>query len=374
MPPPAHTPRRLALLIHDLQSGGAQRVMATLANAWAAQGREVHLLTLEGPCAVPFFPLDPRVDHGSLGLTPRSQGLLGKIRNNAARLRQLRETLKRLQPDLLLSFIDVTNILALLGTAGLGLPVIISERVDPAAYRIAAPWRALRVLSYPQAAALVIQVPGIRAFFPAFLQDRIHVIPNPVVQPGTEAPAPEPGPRVLAVGRLSPYKGFDLLLEAFARVRSRHPAWRLDILGEGPERAALEAKAAHLGLASQVRLLGNRPDVTAQLRAAEFFVLSSRAEGFPNVLCEAMATGTPVVSFDCPTGPAEIIRPGLDGLLVPNGDVPALADAMDRLMTDPALRAALAARAPEVLDRFGEAAILAQWDACFRAALSGQGR
>ncbi|HLO69040.1 MAG TPA: glycosyltransferase family 4 protein [Holophaga sp.] len=355
-----------------MQSGGAQRVMSILANAWAAQGREVSLLTLEGPGSRPFFPLDSRVRYIPLGLSSQSIGLAQKVSNNAARLRRLRRELRGIRPDLLLSFIDRTNVLALFGCTGLGFPVVVSERVDPASYDIGRIWNLLRMLSYPLAASIVVQVASIRSFFPSFLRKRIHVIPNPVLPPGPDLPAAETRPRIIGAGRLTSYKGFDLLLEAFARVANRHPEWRLDLLGEGPERSALEAQARELGLGGRVRLMGNRSDITAQMRGADIFVLSSRAEGFPNVLCEAMAAGVAVVSFDCPTGPSDILRPGVDGLLVPLADVPGLAEALDRLMGSSELRRDLAARAPEILERFGESSILEQWEACFRG-LEGEG-
>ena len=291
-----------------------------------------------------------------------------KVTRNLARIRNLRRALARNRLDVLLSFIDRTNILALLGSRGLGVPVVVSERVDPASHEVGWIWNMLRTLTYPLADGLVVQVPSIRAFFPWWLQGRISVIPNPVPRPPGGPPAGEPRPRILAAGRLTPQKGFDLLLEAFARVSPGHPEWRLDILGEGEARGALEALVAHHGLQGRCRLMGNRPDIHAQMRGADLFVLSSRAEGFPNVLCEAMAAGMAVVSFDCPTGPAQILRPGVDGLLVPAGDVGGLAEAMARLMDDPVLRARLASRAPDVLARFDEQAVLAQWDACLRAA------
>jgi glycosyltransferase involved in cell wall biosynthesis len=363
---PVPPQRRLGLLIHDLQSGGAQRVMSILANAWVDAGCEVHLLTLERPGTIPFFHLDSRVRLCQLGGSARSEGIVARIANNAVRIHRLRGELIRIRPDLLLSFIDKTNVLALLSSFGLGLPVVVSERVDPASYDIGRVWDTLRAISYPFAAGLVVQVPSVRSFFPWFLQRRIRVIPNPVQRPGAVASAQEPGPRVIAAGRLTTYKGFDLLLEAFARVRSRYPEWRLDILGEGDERPALAAQADRLGISGCFRLMGNRPDILPQMRGADIFVLSSRAEGFPNVLCEAMAAGMAVISFDCPTGPAEIIQPGVDGLLVPAQDVTALADALDKLMGNAGLRARLASRAPEVMDRFSEEAIVGQWDTCFR--------
>jgi glycosyltransferase involved in cell wall biosynthesis len=170
------------------------------------------------------------------------------------------------------------------------------------------------------------------------------------------------------MGRLSPEKGFDLLIRAFAQVAASHPDWSLQILGEGEHRPALEALVHAFQLGDRVRLPGWVDQPESLLQQAALFVLSSRYEGFPNALLEAMASGLTCISFDCDSGPVEIIRHEVDGLLVPAEDTDALARALERLMADEALRVRLALEATTVVARFGYDGVLEQWDRLVDAA------
>jgi glycosyltransferase involved in cell wall biosynthesis len=204
-----------------------------------------------------------------------------------------------------------------------------------------------------------------------------YAIPNPVSLPliaGNHERGNTKARTIVAMGRLVPQKGFDLLLDAFSRIAARHPDWSLKILGKGPLKEQLEIQASNLGLKDRVCFAGSLPDPFTVLCAADLFVFSSRFEGFGNALSEAMACGLPVISFDCPAGPADIIRPGVDGILVPAEDVSALATAMDRLMNDPEQREMFARRATEIIDRFSVGRILALWDELFAGLLSPQRR
>jgi glycosyltransferase involved in cell wall biosynthesis len=204
----------------------------------------------------------------------------------------------------------------------------------------------------------------------------VHVIPNAVPAPTAE-PFRHAGRSeeraILAVGRLEPQKGFDVLLRAFADVARSRPEWRLRIAGEGPERGRLEALVFDLGIEDRVNLDGVVSDIDAAMRSADLFVLSSRYEGFPNALCEAMASGLPVIATDCPVGPREIVRDGIDGVLVPPEDERALAGAMDRLMDDPASRERLGAAASAIAERFTPVAILDRWESLLRTVTDGDG-
>jgi len=170
---------------------------------------------------------------------------------------------------------------------------------------------------------------------------------------------------LIAVGRLADEKSFDKLLRAFASIAGRKSEWGLTILGEGDKRQELENLRAELGLEGRVHFPGRVSNPFIWLRRADLFVMSSRFEGLPCALCEAMGCGLPAISFDCDSGPRDIIRDGVDGLLVPPRDVPALSRAMDRLMSDDDERARFAARAPEVMDRYNLKSIMLRWDKLF---------
>jgi glycosyltransferase involved in cell wall biosynthesis len=170
-------------------------------------------------------------------------------------------------------------------------------------------------------------------------------------------------PVIVAAGRLVAQKGFDLLIDAFAPIAPRHPEWEVRIYGGGQDKAALQRQIEARGVAGQVRLMGSTRELGAALAQGSLFVLSSRWEGFGLVIVEAMSRGLPVVSFDCPRGPSDIITDGRDGLLVPEQDTAALGAAMERLIDDTAARKAMGAAALERARDYDGDAIAARWAA-----------
>lgn len=359
---------RVALVISSLDAGGAERVISTMANYWAERGRDVSVITIESTDR-DFYPLDPRVRRTALGAAKHSDSIREAVANNVHRIRRLRGAIRDAEPDAVISFLTSTNVLALIAGKLARVPVIVSERIDPTQEPAPRVWSGLRRVVYPRAHAVVVQTPEVRAWAEAFLpSERVRAIPNPVLLPteafGDAQPADIPSERrrVVAIGRLHRQKGFDTLIHAFAKCHAAEPAWSLTIIGEGDERPRLEALAADLGIAAAVEMPGRVQNPFAILRGAELFVLSSRYEGFPNVLLEAMAVGTPVIATDCRSGPGRIVRHGVDGILVPPDDVDAMADAMATLMRDDDQRRALGARAVEVRERFSVDRVMSEWD------------
>ncbi|MDP1831450.1 MAG: glycosyltransferase family 4 protein [Geothrix sp.] len=340
-------------------------MLSILANEWAQKGWEVIVLTMEDHQVEPFYPLARSIELRPLHLLKDSSSFLSAIWNNIKRVWILRQAIKEVQPDVLISFIDKANALAILATRGLGIPVIISERTDPSRRSLGRPWGRIRDLAYPRADLIVFQSQGVLDWFPSRVRARGVVIPNPVPPPpprSRETPRKGSGLCIVSLGRLSPVKGFDVLVTAFAKATARVPHWRLDVWGEGPERKPLEQMVSALGMAGQIQFRGITDRPFDILRGADLFVLPSRAEGFPNALVEAMACGLPVISTRFGGAAMDIIVDGSNGLLVPPGEPQALADALVRLMVDPHERARLGERAPEVVERFSTKRVLAMWE------------
>lgn len=354
---------RICFFISGLRGHGAERVLTFLANEWSTRGRGVVILTMEDGRESPFYPLAPGIELRQLDLLTAGSSPLAGLAHNFQRIVRIRRAIREARPSVLVSFIDRANILAVLASRGLGIPVVISERTDPSRRSLGRIWTALRDLAYPRADAVVFQSRAVRDWFPSPVRAKGVVIPNPVPPPpGPRAPGKEGFRRLVAIGRLAPIKGFDLLLPAFAEASARVPGWTLEIWGEGPERPALEAQIRQLGLADRVRLPGQTDRPFEVLLAADLFVLPSRAEGFPNALAEAMACGLPVLSTDFGGAVLEMVEDGVDGVLVPPEDPPALAEALVRLMGDPEARRRLGARAGQLAERCSAAQVLAQWD------------
>ncbi len=350
----------------SLGAGGAERVLCWLANRLQSAGHRVAIVRLESSDRPVFYPLDPAIEIVSLGMSGGSSGLLSGILANLRRVLRLRATFAALKPGRILGFGTETNVLCLLASLGRWTTVV-AERSDPNSYPASRLWRRLRDVIYPIAAKVVFQTETARQCLSSRLDS--VVIPNPVLAPlPPNSKDPEPEPRdLVAMGRLGQEKGFDVLLDAMARLPPRFADVTLRILGEGEARPELEAQAARLGLAGRVEMKGLVANPTPYLRAARIFVLPSRFEGFPNALCEAMALGLPAIASNCMGGPAEIVRDGIDGLLTPPGDADALAAAIAGLLDDGSTRAKFAENAKQIIHRYSADNSFEKWAAAIRA-------
>jgi GalNAc-alpha-(1->4)-GalNAc-alpha-(1->3)-diNAcBac-PP-undecaprenol alpha-1,4-N-acetyl-D-galactosaminyltransferase len=354
---------KITLLIYALGGGGAERVMSILANYWASQGWDLTLIMLVAPNKPPFYQLDLNIKLKFLGVDDKSTNMLDAIQNVGRRVTMLRSEIIASQPDVVISFMNAVNVYNILACWNLNIPTIVCEHTYPGASDANKIWQFIMKRSYRYADLVTVLTQNAVPFYPVAQGYRTIVMPNPVLTPSAVVATERllPAPSLIAIGRLAPCKGFDLLLRAFHQIHHQYPDWQLTILGEGPMRSELEDLRAQLQLTDRVHFPGLVTNVRDYLHQADLFVLSSRIEGFPMALCEAMACGLPVIATNCLSGPSDIITDGVDGVLVTTEDVPALASGLAALMSDPTKRQQLAHNAPNVLDRFGLEQVMGMW-------------
>lgn len=356
------------LLAHAWGMGGTIRTTLTMAGHLAA-GREVEVVSVFRRREQAFFPLPDGVRvralvdrRGRRGLLDALPSLLihpedyaypwSSLRTDIALVRWLRS----LDGGVLVTTRPAYNLLAA-RLAPRGVAVVGQEHQHLDAHRPAL--RADMERSYGRLDALTVLTSADERDYGALLTGSdtvVERIPNPLPQVDVPVSRQEQ-PVVIAAGRLTRQKGFDLLVPAFDEVVRRRPEWRLRIYGSGPERAALQAQIQVLRLGDRVRLMGRSRHLERDLAAGSIFVLSSRFEGFGMVLLEAMAAGLAVVSFDCPHGPRDIVTSGEDGILVPPEDTAALAAAVVELIDDPERRRHLAEAARATARGYGVATV-----------------
>ena len=329
---------KIMAVIPSLSRGGAERVLSLLTQEWATS-HEVIVVAFDGRS--PAYECGGRLV--DLGLTVPSN-VLEKVYVALASVLRLVGLFRRERPDRIVSFMEPANFPAAIGAALIGLRMALTVSVHhnpavlPIVRRALIPWiyrLPLRVVAVSEGVREVLESMGLPAI-------KVLTIPNPVATQADPIPQPSPFPirYILGAGRLRPEKGFDRLLKAFANVDRTD--LHLVILGDGVERDALVALSHEFGIGDRVHLPGAVSDIDTWYQHAECFVLSSRSEAWAMVLVEAMANGCPVVSFRCNYGPPEIIENPRSGILVKEGDVEALADAIRRVVSDARLRRSLA--------------------------------
>ncbi|MEU4835466.1 glycosyltransferase family 4 protein [Streptosporangium sp. NPDC023615] len=370
------------LLLHAYGMGGTIRTVINQANAMAAAGHDVEIASVVRRRERPQFPIDERVRLLTLSDQRRARPVDSPARRAWRRIRgkivppgefaasYFTERVER-------SVIDYVSALegGVLVTTRPALNLISARRGPAGVVRVGQ--EHMNLATHPEAVraqiarhygaldTVAVLTGTDRREYQALLPGTPVVrIPNAVTA-GRPAPDDREDGLVVAAGRLVGQKGFDLLIPAFGKVAERHPEWRLRIYGTGPKKEALRALLDTHGLSDVVTLMGRTERLDEEMAKASFYVLSSRFEGLPMVMIEAMSQALPVVAFDCPTGPADVLTPGVDGVLVPPRDVDALAEAMIRLIEDPGLRRRMGAAAAVTAREYAPDAIMPIWENLF---------
>ena len=325
--------------------GGIERVTSVIASELAKRGYQTGIVCLQQ--GKPFFPL-------------RSEVKLHYLKKGRAlRISRLRQLYRVEKPDVVV-FLG-SHRLFMNAPAAKGLHSITWEHFNSKIN-----WHPLHKLSRKIAVRTSQRIVTLTQrdadnYKRLFGATNAVCIPNPITINDIE-PSPLTEKRVLAVGRLAGQKGFDMMLDAWAKTSERRNGWQLRIVGSGSHLRRLERQISELGIGDSVEIIPATKNIEAQYRQASVMAMSSRYEGFSLVLVEAMAAGLPIASFDCDMGPAEIIEDGKTGILVPPADTDKLAEALDKLMSDEAMRKAFAQESLVSVKRFAVDNIVARWE------------
>lgn len=340
----------ITFIISSLSSGGAERVLSNLANNLSKK-HEIKIITFSSKNS--FYDLSKNIEHIKLDLLQESKNIFTSLYNTIKRIKVLRKTLKSINPDVNISFMLHTNLLATIASVLNKQKIIISERTVYDFYDSTL-LNSLRKIIYSKANLLITQTLNDKKNY-TFMKN-VEVISNPLeLNPVNQ----EREKIILAVGRLDQQKGFDTLLKAFSKVKMGE--WKLCIAGDGIEKENLLRLKKELNL-HNVEFIGNRKDIFEWYAKSSIFILSSKKEGFPNVLLEAMGSGCACVGFDCPYGPSEIINDGVNGILVENQNIEELTQAIQKLIDDNQLRERLSQEALNVIETYHIDKIARQWE------------
>lgn len=324
--------KTICIVAPSLQSGGIERALSILSSHFVRKGHKViYIACRKGQH---FYELEPEVIFEEPNFL-HTTSFVRKLFSYWNTIGFVRRQLKKYCPDTILSFGDIINPIALLANWGLNNPIYISDRISPK-QRLSLFKRLFKRLTYPKATGIIAQTRQAAEYKNKVFGDHLNMVIIPNSLRDIESCVVEKKNWVIGVGRLSFEKGFDRLLQAFARIEG-HKEWSLVLVGDGLERERLKILAANLSITDRVVFLGLRKDVDQLLAESKIFVIPSRCEGFPNALCEAMASPLPCISFDS-IAASDIIENRISGVVLPDGDIDALAREIVVLMEDEVLR------------------------------------
>lgn len=353
---------KIAFLIYSLSSGGAERVVSALSNS-LTDIYDVTIITFYN--TEPFYKLSNKITLLSLNDSAQNnlKGL-SKLTLHFRNIKSLMFLLKQHKIQLLIGFMPTANIYSVLTCRFLlksyAIKYIISERIHPDYNTMNAFWYKLRQLTYPYCNALVVQTQAIKDCFIKYVSaSKIHIIKNPLSEHLALDKSVTKTPTILNVGRLEYQKNQELLIRTFSKINA--PNWKLIIIGNGSLKAKLTKLIEALNINDRVTLIDSTKSISKFYNSSSIFVSTSRFEGFPNALTEAMHFGLPCIATDCPSGPSELIDNSINGFLIPLDNDVELYNKLNTLINDTVLRKTLGKQAQLATQKFSSEIISSQW-------------
>ncbi len=355
--------KKVLFHINSLGKGGAERVVSVLADEMSAQGIEV-LLATEWK-AKDEYSVSEKVHRFHVGLKEEEESLSG-AKKRSIREKRLRGLFIKEKPEVVFSFCRNANYRAILASRGTGVPVIYSVRSDPSVDYASQKQKILSSVLYKKAAGGVFQTTDARDYFPEEIRANSKIILNPVDKKYEKTLSPkERRKAIVAVGRFHDAKDHMTLIRGFERVMEKFPEYNLELYGDRSEDNTVFQVKEHVKahkLGDRVLFMGNHDDLENCIADAALFVLSSKYEGMPNALMEAMVMGLPCIATDCPCGgPRTLIEDGENGLLTDVGDDELMGIAIDKMLSYPEEADRIGKNARRLAERVAPAAIAGEW-------------
>lgn len=344
---------KVLFVIHGLRSGGAERVLTMLSNYLVTVGYDVSILIFTEE--EPFYDIHPSIKLIKIEQKVKKKNIFYRIKSLFIRINSIKKVFKDNDPDIIISFITIMNIYSIVAARLAKKNIIVSEHTNYTRYEKSV-LGFFRRLIYPLANAVVVLTNYDKNKY-SFVKN-VNVIKNPLVLSNKYTNIVREK-IILGAGSLVELKGFDMLIKAFSKLNKND--WKLIIVGEGPKRKDLESLINKLGLEERISLPGVTKDIEKYYKKASIFVLSSRIEGFPGVLCEAMGYGCPSIAFDCLTGPRDIIEDKISGILVEAENEDQLSNEIQNLIDNKEYRELLGSNSKKILDELDINKIAQKW-------------
>jgi len=352
--------KRIAFHIGSLNKGGAERVIANLAEYFRKNGYEVYVITKF--IAKEEYALSDGIHRVVADITKEEEK--GRVQNLFLRIKKLRRIIKEICPDVLVSFIGKTNLMSIAATRGTGIPTVVSVRSNPAREIGTGIKKWLTFVLFAMTEGIVLQTTEAKEFFPKCIQKKAVILKNSLNPEFIREPYEGVRKKeIVSVGRIDKNKNQRMLIEAFAPLADSYPDWKVVLYGDGDERASLEERVRDLDLADRIQFKGVQVNIPEKIGASSIFALTSKQEGMPNALIEAMVLGLASISTDCPCGgPRDLIKSGENGILIPVNDVDALKDSLEQLMKGEELRKSISQNALLLKDDVMPSRINSLWE------------